>query len=918
MRETRIQRMLRKNQSSDIPETCTTLEDVKKICKFYGIQDSVEYRERYKNISGLPAHPDRVFKDEWVSYFDLLDIPQPYLYEELKELVRTLKLISQREYKSYLSKSNDPRMPKDPQCVYGNEWENWYRFLGKEEPYKVKFISKPYEEWGFKIEEFMKVARGGGSKITHLCRFVRHFIECSDLSKSPQAFLTKEKVNIKPFRKWFATLDSEAMKGKILIAINEFLDFVIENDLTMEDEETGEVLRVMEARNPLALLTVENNVYAPTNAQTTKPCLQHHFVKKAQDWIVPKNLKCFSDLKHLQMFDSDWVKVPTSRIDRLDPDCVFKKIGKQYFLWSPVDWIHTYALTCVPLRGRQIAYNDSGEADELIAETNEQGDIVWIKNNSLMSGMTKNQSFIKKMPDGQLGMFITTNKTSNHGNGYSIPWIPSELAYWLVKLRKWQQKYNPISKPTSWTLCKKTNLNENQLKAKGINCFLFREFNSVEPKNVSVALTTRLAAALYYVQPSNLELSTLTGRENVLSHYKSKYTPHSMRVSLITAYIMELGMPIEVVMKIVGHSSIVMSIYYCKVTESDIRHRLEESEKIALKSKAESVQRLVEENNLEEVKNQLVSNNSDMLMALTNSMPAGNFMFRDYGICPYAASRCDDGGEILGASQVRAPVPAGYLGMQNCLRCRHFISGPAFLGGLLSLTNEILLQSNIQSSQCAELQSEIDAISERISELERKQYIADVKMEFFDNSDLSQLEFELRKLESEYESSAKKMDMYLCDLQASYKLIQMCQSLVDDVSSTEGNKLSLVKMRDADIEIDLKEVSYFQQLQEVCENASIFKSASAVNAVIPRSQLLDRMSQFNQLAPQMFLLSPKQQLDVGNQLVKLMLSRLKSWERVNEVVGCKVRISELVGSEKIEPSEIELITNQETLITGRE
>ncbi len=31
-----------------------------------------------------------------------------------------------------------------------------------------------------------------------------------------------------------------------------------------------------------------------------------------------------------------------------------------------------------------------------------------------------------------------------------------------------------------------------------------------------------------------------------------------MRVSLITAYVLEMGMPIEIVMKIVGHSSVIM------------------------------------------------------------------------------------------------------------------------------------------------------------------------------------------------------------------------------------------------------------------------------------------------------------------------------------------------------------------------
>jgi len=896
--------------AADIPSACESLSDVKTVCKFYKIKDSVEYRHRYKDIQGLPAHPERVFSSEWVSYNDLLDIPVPYSYEELRRQVIKQGCKSQQEYKAFVYNANDPCMPKDPQTVYGNNWGNWYLFLGKEEPYKITFISPAYVVWGEKIREFMKQAFGGGSKVTHLCRFVRHYVEAYEKSLTPQAFLIKEKVNVKPFKEFLNSLASENMRRNIILAVNEFLDFVIEKDLTDEDDETGEIIRVMEARNPFVLLGIGRGASSPVNSESTKPCLQYHFVKKAQGWLIPKGAKTFSELKHLQKFDAGWVRVSASLIDRSDLDCVYKKIGKQYFLWTPIDWVHTYALTCVPLRGRQIAYNDSGEADEFIADLDDQGKVVWLENKATYSGMTKNQSFVKKMPEAQLGMYITTNKTSNQGNGYSIPWVPLDLAYWLVRLRKWQQKYNPLSEPTSWTRCKRTHLNEMQLKAKGLNCFLFRAFNDVEPKNVSGALTSRLAATLYHIQPQELALAELTGKFNILGHYKSKYTPHSMRVSLITAYVMEMGMPVEVVMKIVGHSSIVMSIYYCKITESDIRQRLEEGEKLVLKSKAEAVQKLIEQNKLEEVKNQLVSNNRDLLLGLTNEAPAGNFMFRDYGICPFAASRCDDGGEMVGATQVRTPVPAGYLGTQNCIRCRHFITGPAFYGGLLSITNEVLLQANYQSSQCADLQSQIDNVSGEIEAIERQEYIASAKGEAFDNSALAQLELGLRKLESEYEGSAKKMDVYLCDLQACYKLIQMSQSVINEASVAEGDGLSLIKMADAELVLDLREVSYFQQLQEVCENAIIFQSASASNAVAPRSQLLDRMASFNDLAPQMFLMKPSQQLAVGNQLVSFLLSRLKTWERVNEIIECEVRVSDLIGSEKISRSEIELITQQ--------
>jgi hypothetical protein len=883
--------------------SASSLAELKAICKAHGISNTVEYKE----LPGLPAHPERLFRNEWSSYSEFFDIPEIKPYNELKQEVQAQKIKSKREYTAWVNSLNDPHYPRAPEEAYKDDWENWFDFCGKEKPYKPEYISESYKAWAEKIQEFMKQAYGGGTKVTHLCRFVRMYVEKHDKSHTPQELLTKERVNIRPFREELKRLPTDNFRRNVIIAVNEFLNFVISNDLTDEDEETGEVIRVMDARNPFQLLADDKSVTAPTRNESTKPCLQYYFVRKVQEWIIPESAKTFQDLVHLQKFDADWVKVPASLVDFTDPDCIVRKQGSQYYLWSPIDWIHTYALTKVPLRGRQIAYNDSGEGDSEIADLDENGTIKWIRNTGSLAKTTKAQSFIKKLPDGNLGMYVTTNKTSNNGAGYSIPWIPVDLAYWLVRLRKWQQKYNPIAKAIPWTLCKRTNLNEVQLKAKGVNCFLFRAFNDIEPKNPSSALTMRLAAALYHIQPSSLKLSELKGNTYRLSNYKSKYTPHSMRVSLITAYIMDLGMPVEIVMKVVGHSSIVMSIYYCKVTQRDIRQRFEEAEKKALKSQAESTQAAIEQNNIESVKNQLVGSNQDLLQSLSNDVPAGNYVFRDYGICPFAASRCEDGGEEIGATKVHSPTPSGYLGFQNCLRCRHFITGPVFLGGLLSITNEILLEANDQSEVCKQLQEKVTDINEKVNELDRQEYLANLKQKPFDSSQRSSFEFKLRKLESEYESAAKKMDMLLCDLQSTYKLIQLSQSVVNDYIASDDSNLALIKMLDSEVQVEIDDTSHFQQLHEICENATIYESCNPSRAIIPRSQLLDRMACFNDLAPRLFMLSKEEQLTVGNQLVALFKSRLKSWEKVNKLIDGQLKLSDLVGPERIEPTEIVLI-----------
>ncbi|MBC7751385.1 MAG: integrase [Candidatus Saccharibacteria bacterium] len=885
-----------------------TFDELKQICKQLNITNSVIYRQKYSE-HGLPAHPERIY-DEWVSYREFFDISEFICYQELKQIIHENNFKNAKEYKSFVGNQNDPSIPFDPQGVYEDEWENWFKFLGKEEPFKPDFIPREYQAWAEKINEFMKRARGGSTKETHLCRFFRLYIERFDKSKSPHAFLTQEKFDIKPFKNQIENLESDHMKRKIIIAVNEFLDYVIDNDLTIEDEDTGEIVRVNNARNPFRLLLTQQNASsALARSETTKPCLQYHFVKKAQNWIIPDSAKNFQDLKHLHKFDADWIRVSSNLIDHNDKDCVYRIVDKQTFLWCPMDWIHTYALTKVPLRGRQIAYNDSGEADEYIADIDGHNKLIWLKNTSPFAGMTKAQSFIKQMSDGQLGMFTTTNKTNNHGMGYTVPWMPEDLAYWLIKLRKWQQKYNPIHSPSSWADCQRTNLNELQRKSKGINCFLFRRFNDFEPATVANALTARLAIALYHIQPSNLKLATLEGNSATLSNYKSKYTPHSMRVSLITAYVIEMGMPIEIVMKIVGHSSVIMSIYYCKVSNHDIRTRLEEGEKIALKSEVESIQRTIEQNRIEEVKNQLVGSNIELLQALNNDIPAGNYIFRDYGICPYAASRCHDGGELIQSSSFYTPTPQGYLGIQNCLRCRHFITGPAFLGGLLAITNEILLQSNDQSDTCTKLQNQVTNLTKEISSLEREEYIANLKgLEFSKSLTRAPLETELRNFESEYETSAKKLDMLLCDIQAAFGHVSRCRNVINQFSFLpHKNELSLITMRDAELILEMEEVNHYQQLQEVCENAMIYKSCNADQAIYPRTQLIDKMAMFNGIMPTLFTLSKDQQLVAGNQIFKLLMSRLKSLEKVQQVIDCHVKFSELAEVERISKSDIELI-----------
>jgi len=314
---------------------------------------------------------------------------------------------------------------------------------------------------------------------------------------------------------------------------------------------------------------------------------------------------------------------------------------------------------------------------------------------------------------------------------------------------------------------------------------------------------------------------------------------------------------------------------------------------------------------MEEIRSGLVQNNEEALKRYTGTGHPGSLLFRDYGFCPFAGNRCDDGGPIIGHSRVRQPASGGYLGMQNCVRCRHFVTGPVFIGGLLALSNEISLQATIQFDHIADLNAQSDEVAKAIDEQDDLEYEANQGGLPFDQGGRTHLEMRARKLNAEAEAAAKKADLFLCDIQAVSRLINQCQAMlneqVQEGDGTHPTQLIVQSGNELAVALELEDTSRFHLLSEVCENAEIYESASAGLALPTRSQMLDRMVAFNNMKPKMYALDEKQQLVIGNQLTNFMLSRVKSWEKVDQLVMGKLLLSDLDEHERIEPRDIKAI-----------
>ncbi|MGD8173877.1 gamma-mobile-trio integrase GmtZ, partial [Vibrio sp. TRT 21S02] len=897
-----------------LPRYISNLKQFKTACAILKIKDSSQYRVTQKHYSQLPSKPEKRIPD-WSNWYDALDIPRPYEYDELVALVRSKGVSSLAEYAKLRAESNDPRMPAKPEEHYqGKGWTNTYDFWGVKRPYQVKYFTDEWSLWAETIKEFLKSARGGDTKAKDLCEFVREYVEPNGFETSPLEFLTRGSTNIQPMLNLFEQVPVTRRK-KWAFSINEFLDWIISSYLILEDSETGEITHIKGAKNPFSHISFNGEAAPNIVNETLKMSLPYQYVKAGREWIFPpdsieKKLS-YRDLSHLHRFSSDWVEINDNTIlDHNDPDCVFKVQNGKTYLWFPAYWTYTYSLMQLPARGMQIVYSDSGEADKELAHF-KNGKVVWKKNRTKLAGLTNRQSMVSKSGQGEFGVHYTSNKTKFDGSGYTIPFMPIELAYWLVKLRKWQQKYNPLKEPTKWLDCTRTNLNEVQRKYKGINCFLFREFKQIEPGYFSGRLTDRLAAALFFSAKKDVTTATYRGLKYAkvikdlesseiipLSHFKSPYTPHSMRVSLINAYAYEFGIPLEVIMKLVGHSSIIMTIYYTKSdkTGANLREKMELGEKEAMSKATQTLKSFVEQQRIEEVKSQLVCSSRDLLNSLDNARPASSYLWKDFGICPVGGAFCSEGGcPVATKANIYHRVPAGYLGEQNCFQCRFFITGPAFLVGLAAMFNEISLAVNTQSMRYSSLELKLDDIAEKIDVIEHRLY--KIKMDSTEKSALEsgrrELIGERVHLNSEIETRAKKLDLYLSDMNAIHRHIHNCQTLMRNPKENTENQYQLIVPHEFTLDVELVEVSSFHQLSEVCSNAELYHSCSDDLAVTRRSQMIDKMMVENGIQPQFFLLSEEEQLAVGNQLTELMLTRLKGWENVDRLMDGSLTLKDL-------------------------
>ncbi|WP_077573980.1 integrase repeat-containing protein [Pseudomonas koreensis] len=107
-----------------------TYKEFKQVVRKLDIKNLLEYKNRYKEDSKLSAHPESVYKEEWISWPELFGV-SPYLkrcstWQEAKAVAASYRFSTSAEYQEGCSA--DDRLPKYPTVRY-KDFPGWATFL---------------------------------------------------------------------------------------------------------------------------------------------------------------------------------------------------------------------------------------------------------------------------------------------------------------------------------------------------------------------------------------------------------------------------------------------------------------------------------------------------------------------------------------------------------------------------------------------------------------------------------------------------------------------------------------------------------------------------------------------------------------------------------------------------------------------
>lgn len=725
--------------------------------------------------------------------------------------------------------------------------------------------------------------------------------------------------------------------------ISNFLDFVLLKECSDLDD-YGRPVVSPAFHNPISEISWS---MTGKRTETNKVPLPYGYITRLRrrlicgetfkDWDWAQKI-LGADIGKSGMVGTDWFPVTREQIDQDDPDCVWRirktVRGEILEMWSPVRWVTLAFKLLLPLRTFQVRMLDSGEGDTWYYEKGN-----WRLNEGPLAsgkpGQSRRQGFLHRSVahDGTITTqcYANTNKTADVGKsgsdkGFYFPWVTfgdplDDVFYWAEKLRNWQMKYNPISRLTRWTELDGRHIqakSDVQIAGYPDTAFLFRTPEAA-PLERHFPISDGLLDTCWYYLLESFEEDLAKAGETLKNGGRIRLVPpeernssgsvvlttnhplHSLRVSLITALVIDGKVPIEIMQKIVGHTRLLMTIYYVVPGEAHIRLTLEDGVKRLEASAEASTENYLLNTEIEELQRSAIAVDPEGLSAAIPAQPGdrnpiGWEMMAD-GCClmggntsPAAGNAqiggCYNGGSNIGSvtNPRYAPVPGG---PRNCIRCRWFVTMPHYFYALVSRLNNLLWVKTKEQVLFMDLQQEKES-------LDVDRYDAILAGVPFDRIN------ELRQVDRRLETAASRLNTVIANITACLDLTLRCQAALNKplegmgVVTTGG--AAEIRSRIDGIDSEL------MQLAQICEDLEVYPDLPpAPDAVFRRSQLMDMALLSDGYKPLFLAMSEEEQKLNVNALMREMARRadpadpIRGRVKVVTLMDLKMNLMEHLG-----------------------
>ncbi|WP_415909180.1 VPA1269 family protein [Oleiharenicola sp. Vm1] len=603
--------------------------------------------------------------------------------------------------------------------------------------------------------------------------------------------------------------------------------------------------------------------------------------------------------------------------------------------WSPARAVAILTKLEICARTFQVRMLDSGEADEMRIELvdptiTHPKDIrfKWAPNPNrkvLLARLERAdrrrvsrsqgafRTFSSPYEDNELtGIFFNTNKTGDIGKdasefGYFVPWQHSVLLRWLIKLRNWQERYNPIKCPTLWRDAEPRHIGQVLSPAKQNmlppTCFLFRDASAlnrpsgkVSPskwseKDHSMPIAKRSLDSLWGKllfdftkdlaesgetvggAPINL-IKRVSERSNDVT---TKHPLHSIRVSLLSALAFEGNVPITILMKLAGHSSIIMTLLYTKLNAALLNHEMDRAIKCLNEDKEQNYVRWLAQQKVEDLTKSLVLLDPDSARSVLHDNPrdrsAHTWTRVHDGWClaggntlPRSGNRqvpgCYNGGLRLPVSggksnDIRESVPP-----RRCAehRCRWLCTGPAFL-------DELRAKFSTKGVLLADLERIRDDTEKKLNATKDERYDAERAGRPFDSSELERIESLLEKQETDVFRVSQEMTNV-------FYVVGRCLEVLRTTDGPDHREKLIALGTITDIKATIEQVdSELLAASGVCLDAELYPEleSDATSAIYRRSQLLDMVRLRERGQVPLLVFDRRLQLEVGNRITEQII-----------------------------------------------